>query len=240
MINNRDLSLRNITPSCVQSAVQKGSGLAAGSSLGDLMRAASPWCGNTSESSAPFRSCFQLLLLQPGGAPSESPCRSSAGNGALRGSFKIFLSWLNLLLLPQILQSSTISTRDHWHVLLLRDFHGNLSKEDFFHSPSQPTGEVTGPVAFSITDLGTALLLPPTPPPPCYRLVSVLQMEGTASLPSSFPSCIAMESVISPTSMAGRLGTAGALWSRGPRRNFCILEEWELPAGERFALSAVP
>lgn len=145
-----------------------------------------------------------------------------------------------MLLLPQILRSSTISTHDHWHVLLLRDFHGNLSKKNSFHSPSQPTGEVTGPVTFSISDLGTSLLLPPTPPTLCYRRRLCAADGGTASLPSSFPSCIAVESLISPTSVAGRLGTAGASWSRGPRRNFCILEEQELPEGEPFALSAVP
>lgn len=36
-------------------------------------------------------------------------------------------------------------------VLSLRDFHGKLSKEGLFHSPFQPTGEVAGPMAFSIS-----------------------------------------------------------------------------------------
>lgn len=83
---------------------------------------------------------------------------------------------------------------------------------------------------------------PPSSHPTSSTLPTRLRAAdgGTASLPSSFPSCIAVGSLISPTSVAGRLGTARASWSRGPRRNFCILEERELPAGEPFALSAVP
>lgn len=108
-------------------------------------------------------------------------------------------------------------------MLSLRVFHGKLSKESLFHSPFQPTGEVAGPAAFSISDLGTGLLLPPTPHSlgrnPCCRCVSVPEMEGPHPCLTHFPAALLLVSLISPMSVAERLGTERPAWSRGPCRN---------------------
>lgn len=107
---------------------------------------------------------------------------------------------------------------------------GPFPRRTSFTAPLNPQGSWPDPSRFpSVTWEPLSSFLPPH-----------LLHATDASPCCGWRDYIAVGSLISPTSVAGRLGTARASWSRGPRRNFCILEERELPAGEPFALSAVP
>lgn len=196
------------------------------------------------------RSCFGLdVELEP---QSESPSMSSADLGGSQGTLFFNICFIlfkhsppppNLMIFHH-LRTQTLARS--LSVLSRRDFHGKLSKEGLFHSPFQPTGEAAGPAAFSIRDLGAALLLPPAPHSsereiraagvsPCRR------WRGRIPALLVFPADLLLVSLISPTSVALTSGNRGTSAVPQPAQECrgCSLEKWGLPAGAVRPASAV-
>lgn len=122
-----------------------------------------------------------------------------------------FSSCLNTLPLSQTLWSPPICTHKHGHVFLSVCYlceisMGNFPRMDYSTALFNPQGRLAGPAAFSISDLGAGLLLPPAPHSlernPCYRCVLVLAIERLHPCFPHFPAALLLVSLISPTSVA--------------------------------------